>query len=45
LLTLPRRLQSYAVVEAGDWEWFDRAATLLAYPDPAGLRARLAAEA
>jgi hypothetical protein len=29
--------------EAGDWEWFDRMATALAYPDPAGLKARLMA--
>lgn len=29
--------------EAGDWEWFDRIARALDYPDPAGLKARLIA--
>ena len=29
--------------EAGDWEWFERIARTLQYPDPAGLKARVAA--
>jgi hypothetical protein len=29
--------------EAGDWEWFERIARTLRYPDPAGLKARLIA--
>jgi hypothetical protein len=27
--------------EAGDWEWFDRIASALSFPDPVGLKAKL----